>query len=195
MENCRVSSKLSPPGKTGQSWGCSIYKNSRRVAYIRSPREECHSLHPRFPFLLLLVARNGVQGPFPTRVPDLLCVPSNTLLHRSSLPFLGEDLEGRSMIKPPWYTVCWFFPCNANLDGHSSVQGTDNHPPFLSSKKAESSSHELEIMQFFRYSSKQYCFSSLQNKLNLVSPGQFKVSAEHPWLSQGRRLRAFHSCD
>lgn len=100
MKNCQVSSKLSPPGKTGQSWGCVIYKNSRRVAYIRSPWEEYNSPQPRFPvLLLLLVARKGVQGPFPTCVPNLLCVSTqHPAAQSSSPPFLGEDLEGRSMI-------------------------------------------------------------------------------------------------
>lgn len=105
MENYQASSKLSPPVKTGQSWGCVIYKNSRRVVYILVPREECCALQPRFP-VLLLVARNGVQGPFVTHVPNPLCVSTQPAAQEfTAFPWRGPG--GQVHDQPPRYTVCW----------------------------------------------------------------------------------------
>lgn len=73
--------------------------------------------------------------------------------------------------------VCWLLLYNANLDGHSFVQSTSNHPPFLTSNEAESSSPELEIMHFFRYSSIVLALFKPSLSHHLVSSGQLRVNA------------------
>lgn len=108
----------------------------------------------------------------------------------TAFPWRGPG--GQVHDQPPQYTVCWLLLCDASLDGHNFVQSMGNHPPFPTSNKAESSSPELEIMHFFRDSS--IFLPLLKTSLHLVFSGQLKVSAEQPCPSQGRRLKASHSC-
>lgn len=96
MENCQVSSKLSPPSKTGQSWGCVIYKISREELCI-SIAPEKNVIHCSQGFLSssLLLGMESKALFWPTCQIHYVFLP-NILLHRTGVYCLSLERTWRA---------------------------------------------------------------------------------------------------